>query len=440
MDKTSGNPNGNGKEQEREKQEDRQRIIDAMIPAGLTGQIREKARDAAMTAMMILGMSRTDILDRVQEIARENGLTPQSARAWLLFGKEIQDKATDVGRDVGDKGSRRTFATALGYGKHDTGTIGLGAVFRREVTGTGIGKNAADDMRRDLNREAGHHGDSIGGRKGAFSYDQMVDGWGGGGMDGHRGAGAAGLDGQDGDADLDMEIEGDFGSDGAQVDFDEEERLPGASVMTPRDLGEVHLADGARRDKSGRVVDRSDVFRASQGGQARRNPRAVQMELAEHAVAALNRKMGGFRWTDEEFAAFAKANTGLDKNQLRLLRKGLTDTDYLGFRVYVENGHLLNDKGRGGDRISTRTRACLLMASEDSARRFQNSLRAKIRLLSRIPDPGMATVSIEHAKRMGESLARLTEAHQARVENGEIRNRIGTRKAGKKQEEPGLER
>lgn len=430
MDKSNGNLSK--KEQEHE---NRQRMIDAMIPAGLTGQIRDKARDALMTATVILNMSRTDILERIQELAKENGLTPQSARVWLLFSKEMQDQAKAVGRDAGDKGSRRTFAQGLGYSRDDTRTLGLGAVFRREVTGKGIGKSksAVGDMRRELNREAGHHMDSIQGRHGAFSYDQMVDGWASAGVDGHQGAGAIGLDGQDGDADLDMEIEGDFGHDGARIDFDEDERLPGASVMTPRDLGEVQLADGAMRNKSGHVVDRSDVFRAGQGGLARRNPREVAMERAEHTVAALNRKLGGFRGTDAEFAAFAKANPDLDKNELRLLRKGLSDKDYLGFRVYQDNAQLLDNKGRESDHISTQTRACLLMASEDSARGFQNRLRAKIRLFSRIPDPGMEKVSIEHAIRMAKPLERLVEEHAAREE---IKKH---RKPGKR-DEPDLER
>ncbi len=430
--------NGNSSEKEQEHQ-NRQLMIDAMIPAGLTGQIRDKARDALMTATVILGMSRTDILDRIQELAKENGLTPQSARIWLLFSKEMQDQAQSVGRQVGDRGAKKTFSGDLGYNRDKTTTIGLGAVFRREVTGIGAGKkgNAADDMRVELNREAGHHGDSIQGRRGAFSYDQMVDGWGTGG-DGQGGE-TIGLDGQDGDDGLDMEIEGEFGSDAAQMDFDACERLPGASVMRPDDLGEVQLAGGVRRGASGHVVDHQDTFQAGKGSlnggwfkTARRlSPREAAMARAETKVAGLNRKVGGFRGTEEEFAAFAKANPDLDKNQLRQLKKGMSDKDYLGFRVYVENGYLLDNKGRGSERITTQTKSCLLMASEDSARRFQNSLREKIRLFSRLPDPGMEKVSIDHAIRMAKPLSRLAEEHKARKEAKNLK---------KIRDEPDLER
>lgn len=436
--------NGNSGEKERE-HKNRQRMIDTMIPAGLTGQIRDKARDALMTAMVILNMSRVDILDRIQELAKENGLTLQSARVWMLFGKEVQDRAKVVGREVGDKGSGRTLSQGLGYSRNDAMTLGLGAVFRREVTGTGIGENAADDMRRELNHEAGHHGDSIKGRNGAFSYDQLMDGWGAGG-DGQGGE-TIGLDGQDGDDGLDMEIEGEFGSDGAQIDPDAHERLPGASVMTPDDLGEVQLAGGARRSESGHVVDRQDLFQAGKGGisggwfqnaSRRNNHREAAMERADAYVAGLHRKMGGFRGTDEEFSAFAKAHPDLDKNQLRLLRKGMKDTDYLGWRVYMAHGEILGNRSKSDGRISTVTRACLLLASEDSARRYQNSLREKIRLFSLLPDPGMEKVSIDHAIRMAKPLERLAEEHNARVEEtARIKNRG---KTGMNRDEPGMER
>ncbi|OCB03102.1 hypothetical protein BBC27_09645 [Acidithiobacillus ferrivorans] len=451
MDKTNGNSSEKGQEHE-----NRQRMIDAMIPAGLTGQIRDKARDALMTATVILGMSRTDILDHIQELAKENGLTPQSARVWMLFVKEMQDKAQAVGREVGDKGSRSTFSNGLGYSKGDTRTIGLGAVFTREVTGTGIGKSAKGDMRKELNDEAGHHMNSIQGRHGVFSYDQMVDGWGTGG-DG-QGLDAIGLDGQDGDTSLDMEIDGDFGSDGAQIDPDAHERLPGDSVMTPGDLGETQLAEGVHRGRSGYEIDHQDTFQASKGGlsggwfknASRSNSckTAIERAVADAGVAGLNRKTGGFRGTDAEFAAFAKANPNLDKNQLRLLRKGMTDKDYLSFRVYVDNGHLLDNKGRGGDRIATQTRACLLLVSEASARGVQNVMRTKARLFSRLPDPGMAGISIDQAVRMAKPLTRLTEEFAVKnpkkvkkyEESVRLDNEHAQRDAKKKHEEPGLER
>lgn len=441
MDKTIST--SNEKEQEHQ---NRQSIIEAMIPAGLAGQIRDKARDALMTATVILGMGRTDILDHIQELAKENGLTPQSARAWLLFSKEMQDQAQAVGHEVGTKGSQRTFSHGLGYNREDTGTIGLDAVFRREVTGIGAGKkgNAGDDMRVELNREAGHHGDSIQGRRGAFSYDQMVDGW-GAGM-GSQGAGAVGLDGDVG-VGLDMETENEYGSDGAQFDLDENERLPGDSVMMPGDLHGVQLVGGGMRGASGHEIDSRDVFSAGtgkggglSGGFFKAAQRFDQREREANNdrgaadVAGLNRKVGGFRGTDEEFAAFAKANLDLDKNQLRLIRKGMSDKDYLGWRVYSENGHLLGNRGHSDGRIATQTKACLLMASEDSARRFQNELRAKIRLFSRIPDPGVEKISIEHLERMQKSLPRLVEEHKVRVEAKAIQ------KAGKNRDECDLER
>ena len=455
MDKTSGDEQASEKEQEHE---NRQSIIDAMIPAGLTGQIREKSRDALMTAMVILGMSRTDIQDCIQEIAKENGLTPQSARVWLLFSKEMQDRAKAVGSEVGEKGKKNTFSQNLGYGRNDTQTLGLGAVFRREVTGLGAGKkgNAADDMRVELNREAGHHASSISGKGGVFSYDQLVDGWGRGG-DGQGldspDLGAFGLDGQDGDTGLDVETESEIGSDGARIDPDAHERRPGDSVMTPDDLGEAQLAGGARRNESGHLVYPEDAFRAGKGGlsggwfkaasrfEATMVRAEAGRERADAKVAALGRKLGGFRGTDAEFAAFAQANPDLDRNDLRLLRKGLNDKDYLAFRVYQGNADLLFNKGRGSERVSTQTRACLLMVSEDAARHAQNEMRARVRLFSRLPDPGMEKVSIDHALRMAKTLPRLVDEHAAKnPEKTKKYEESVRRDAKKKREEPGLER
>ena len=423
MDKHGDNSSEQGQEQE-----NRERTIESMIPPGLTGQIRDKARDALMTAMVVLNMSRTDILDCIQEIAKENGLTPQSARVWLLFNKEMQDRAQAVGREVGNKGKAKTFSQTMGYGKNDTQTLGLGAAFRRGVTGTGIGENAADDMRAELNREAGHHAGSISGKSGVFSYDQMVDGWGKGGdsqgLDSPD-LGIFGLDAQDGDTDLDMETESEIGSDSVRIDPDSHERRPGASVMTPDDLGEVQLAGGARRDESGRVIYQEDAFRAGKGGlsggwfkaasrfEATMTHVEARKACVAAEVAAMERKMGGFRGTDAEFAAFAQANPDLDKNDLRLLRKGMSDKDYLGFRVYQANGHILDNKGRGTERVATQTRICLLMVSEDAARRAQNEMRAHVRLFSRLPDP-MEKVSIEHLMRMDKPLTRLADEYAAK--------------------------
>lgn len=455
MDKNSGNSSEKGQEQE-----NRQSIIESMIPPGLTGQIRDKARDALRTAMVILGMSRTDIQDCIQEIAKENGLPPQTARVWLLFSKEIQDRARAVGTQVGNEGKRGTFSQGLGYDRNDAQTLGLDAVFRREVTGLGAGKkgNAADDMRVELNREAGHHANSLSGKGGVFSYDQLVDGWGKGGDS--QGLDSPdlimfGLDGQDGDTGLDMETESEseFGSDGVRIDTDAHERRPGDSVMTPGDLGEVQLAGGGRREESGRVVYPEDTFRAGKGGldggwfktAARFEATMTRVEAgrarAAAEVAALGRKLGGFRGTDAEFAAFAQAHPDLDKNQLRLLRKGMNEAVYLGFRVYQANGELLDNKGRGSGRISTQTRACLLMVSEDAARRAQNTMRAQVRLFSLLPDPGMEKVSIEHAIRMDKPLPKLAEDYAAKnPEKVKKYEESVQRDAKKKREEPGLER
>ena len=453
MDKTSGNQNENSSN------------IEAMIPAGLTGQIRDKARDALMTATVILGMSRTDILDRIQDLAKENGLTPQSARVWLLFSKEMQDQARAVGQRVGDQGSRNTFAQDLGYKQvrgnrttlGDTATLGLGAVFRRGATGTGIGENAADDMRVELNHEAGHHANSISGKNGAFSYDQMVDGWGGAGGGGRDADGVGldlGLEGQDGDTGLDMETENEFGADGLQLDIDDHERRHGDSVMTPVDLHDVQLPDGRQRGASGHEIDRLDVFRAGKGGlsggwhknASRRNATEASVERAETWMDRVKGAVGGFPGTDDEFSGFAKANPDLDKNQLRLLRKGMNSKNYLGFRSYVENGHLLsntgNGRGHGDGRIVTQTRACLLMTSDDAARSAQNAMRAKIELFSRIPPFPKEKISIEHAIRMAKPLSRLADEYAAENPDEVKKYKEGLRrdKEKKMRPKPGLER
>ncbi|MBU2720564.1 hypothetical protein HF563_14585 [Acidithiobacillus ferridurans] len=440
--------------------------IEALIPAGLTGQIRDKARDALMTATVILGMSRTDILDRIQELAKENGLPPQSARVWLLFSKEMQDQAKVVGQRVGDQGSQRTYAQNLGYGKDDKMALGLDVTFRRGLTGDGLGKSAAGDLRREMNREAGHHVDSIGGRHGVFSFDQMVDGWNGAGGGGRTAGGigpdadeaaleADGLGVLEGETELDMEMESeDFGADDFKIDPDACERRPGESVMTPGDLKELpQLAHGGMRGVGGYEVDLHDMFRAGKsglsGGQFKNAQRLEEKRKSvDRQVAALERKLGGFRGANAELAAFAKANPDLDKNQLRLIRKGLSDKDYLGYRIYSEHGEILNNKGKGSERIVTHTNACLLMASEDSARRFQNGMRQKVRLLSRIPDPGLEKLSFSHLERMQKPFQRLVDEFQEREKDKAGRKagktqdgkEPGKAKSGKNRNEPSLER
>ena len=447
MDKTSGNSNEQASEKGQE-HENRQSIIESMIPPGLSGQIRDKARDALMTATVILGMSRTDIQDCIQEIAKENGLTPQSARVWLLFNKEMQDRAQAVGTQVGNEGKKKTFSQNLGYDKNDNKTLGLGAVFRREVTGLGAGKkgNAADDMRAELNREAGHHADSISGKGGVFSYDQMVDGWGKGGdsqgLDDVASLGeAAGLEEMDGETEMDFnpEWESEEGLDagtGPEEFRSREEEDPDAEKKT------------AERDPGWHTANHQDV--SSIGASASPKRRFVPIgpdreERTKRSVASLERKMGGFRGTDAEFAAFAQANPDLDKNDLRLLRKGMSEKDYLGFRVYQANGHILDNKGRGTERVSTQTRICLLMVSEDAARRAQNEMRAHVRLFSRLPDPGVEKISLEHLIRMDKPLTRLADEYAAK-NPGKVKKyeeslrRDAQKNAQKKREEPGLER
>ena len=437
MDKHGDNSSEQGQEQE-----NRERTIESMIPPGLTGQIRDKARDALMTAMVVLNMSRTDILDCIQEIAKENGLTPQSARVWLLFNKEMQDRAQAVGREVGNKGKAKTFSQTMGYGKNDTQTLGLGAAFRRGVTGTGIGENAADDMRAELNREAGHHAGSISGKSGVFSYDQMVDGWGKGGdsqgLDKAASLGeAAGLEEMDGETEMDFnpEWESEEGLDagtGPEEFRSREEEDPDAEKKT------------AGRDPGWHTANDQDV--SSIGASASPKRRFVSIgpdreERTKRSVAAMERKMGGFRGTDAEFAAFAQANPDLDKNDLRLLRKGMSDKDYLGFRVYQANGHILDNKGRGTERVATQTRICLLMVSEDAARRAQNEMRAHVRLFSRLPDPGVEKISLAHLIRMDKPLTRLADEYAAKnPEKVKKYEESLRRDAQKKREKPGLER
>lgn len=422
--------------------------VEDLIPRGLTGPIRDKARDALVTATVILQMGRTDILDRIQELAKENGLTPQSARVWLLFSKDLQDRAQELGREAGVAGTQKTFSRDLGYSKADAGALGLDAVFRRNLTQTGIGESPADDLRKEMNREAGHHGDSVGGRNGAFSYDQMVDGWTGAGRDGDGDAvrtgraGAIGLDDLDGEADLD--IDPDLIDDGTNPAGRED--LQGSDHDEDLDAQpDLRIAGKGKKY----TVDEWDVSRVQGSGSlnggwhknaAKRDfRREAAMDRAEKAVSALHRKLGGFRGTPAEFQQFREANGDLDKNELRLLGKGLSDKDYLGFRMYMENGELLDNKGRGAGRISTQTRACLLLASEDSARNFQNKLRKKIQLFARLPDPGVEKISLDHLARMQKSLPTLAEAHKDREVAKKQEKSVGKREPARKPD-PELER
>ncbi|EGQ60419.1 hypothetical protein GGI1_00310 [Acidithiobacillus sp. GGI-221] len=64
-------------------------MVETLVPAGLTGAIREKAVDAMFLSISVLHMSLADVQRRIQEIAMVHHPWT-SPQVWLKFHREAQ--------------------------------------------------------------------------------------------------------------------------------------------------------------------------------------------------------------------------------------------------------------------------------------------------------------------------------------------------------------
>ncbi|MBN6740609.1 hypothetical protein JKG47_08725 [Acidithiobacillus sp. MC6.1] len=406
--------------------------LEKIIPAGLSGQIREKALDAAVLASSLLHMSKEDIVDRVAEIAKEHGIEPASGRTWMLFYKDVNERVKTSKEIIGI--AQEPGAQVLGVGREADryrarkaderqaahhvpipsmtmpGVTGVAYLAETDLTkaraaAAARGDDLATDalnkkdalakaVRKQFSAEVGSHANSQSGRNGVYSRDQLADGWTGrGGEDRGAGTGTIGDDVGDSSA---------FGKVHLHVDNDLEQAVDSLETRV------IKTKANSRRHVA---AHHADVHR--------------KVEI-HHRKAAMHFK----------------------------------DRDYIGFRTLMENAHLLDDehKGRGKaggsperERMSTHLKTNLLYASEATARGIQPDIMEAIRKLHDMPDPGPLGLDARARDRMDKSMSRLTEdfrvqkeanhnQREARKEKKAAKSRGAGKKRGPGRDDSGPER
>ncbi len=325
--------------------------LEKIIPAGLSGPIREKAMDAAALATSLLHMSAHDVVDRVAEIAKEHGIDPASGRTWMLFYKDVNERIKTSKEIIGV--AQEPGAQVLGIGREADqyrarranersaahhvplpsitipGVTGVAYMAATEEAGD-LGKGA----RKLFSEEVGSHGNSQSGRNGVYSWDQLATGW------------------------------------------------RGREHAEGHDVGPVEF----------------------EGNDAKRDP-------ALDPVADVK----GRHHENHAAAAHCRVETLHRKAAMQL-----KDRDYIGFRTFMENAHLLDaeHKGRGKsngtqvpaeqERIATHLKTNLLYVDEDAARGAQPDIMKAIRNLHNLPDPEPLGLDARARDRMDKSMGRLT--------------------------------
>ncbi|MBN6741371.1 hypothetical protein JKG47_12640 [Acidithiobacillus sp. MC6.1] len=361
--------------------------LEKIIPTGLTGPIREKALDAAVLATNLLHMSSQDVVDRVAGIAKEHGIEPASGRAWMLFFKDVNERiktskeiqaiaqspgaqVLGIGREADRCRARRADERqAAHHVQPPSMTVpdvtGVAYLANLAITGKKLPadhdpvKAARKAANRLFSAEVGSRVNSQSGRNGVYSWDQMATGWSGqGGED--RGAGTGAV---------------------------------GDNVSDASAARQVYTQRGDYEEST--VIDRKD-----------RHEHTDHRERSDRAAGILATRA-------------ARRDVGI------LHRKAamhLKDRDYIGFRTFLENSHILDadHKGRGRakgngfpsehdqDRISTHLMTNLLYTSEAGARGMQPDIMEAIRKLHDLPDPGPLGLDARARDRMEKSIWRLT--------------------------------
>ncbi|MBU2771596.1 hypothetical protein [Acidithiobacillus caldus] len=347
-------------------------FLEKIIPAGLTGPIRDKALDAALLANSLLHMSKEDIVNRVAEIAKEHGIDPTAGKSWILFYRDVNERLKHselLGRIAKEPGAE---ALGIGYeadqyrarksdersAAHNTPSPSMTIP---DVTGVayiaaqGQDGDLVEAVRKEFSAEIGSHADSMSGRNGVFSWDQLATGWTGGQPGEHSGSGV-------GDVDI----------------------ADAAPVRTVHDQLDSTL---------------EPTIEDLQHGQSEHE------SAAQHQVETLHRKAATH----------------------------LKDRDYIGFRTFLENAHLLDDEHKGRwkadgsqapaerERISTHLMTNLLYTSEAGARGVQPDIMKAIRKLHDLPDPGPLGLDVRARDRMDKSIEQLTDDLRKRKETSRSR-------------------
>ncbi|MHB0888775.1 hypothetical protein [Acidithiobacillus sp.] len=329
-------------------------MVETLVPAGLTGAVREKAIDAMFLSISVLHMSLEDVQRRIREIAMVHHQPLDSPQVWLKFNREVQalsltrDPVMDLAGRLPPKdrsGFLASVATAkkvLGYSPEDVKEL-LSVAWMGNVNDP-VG--AAMAFSEGISGEVGDHANSVSGRNGIYSWDQKATGWRGG-------------DGQDGTGKVvwDQKATG-WGGDGQDGTV---------AVVNP----ERNIADAATPVKThGEMV-------ISGGDDDRDSDREAELDRAEVDAETIHQKAAGH----------------------------LNDRNYIGYRTFMENAEILDmdHKGRGKaaknrdgndqepERITAKLKTNLWLASDDSARGAVPDIMKKIRELQGLPEPSVMT-------------------------------------------------
>ena len=317
-----------------------QDLVETLVPAGLTGVVREKAIDAMFLSISVLHMSLEDVQRRIQEIAMVQHQPLDSPKVWLSFNREVhalslmRDPVKDLADQLPPK-ERANFSASVATARH---TLGYSAEDVRSLVGLVQRGNpydpsaAAAAFSAGVSGEVGDHANSVSGRNGVYSWDQKATGWGSDGPDG-----------------------------------------PG---IVPGVNPNRNIADAAAAGKT-HGEDAWDQQSSLYGGDERdfSDERETEMDQTEMDMETIHQKAAHY----------------------------LNDRNYIGFRTFLENAELLdrdhigrgkaakNCDGREPDRISAKIQTNLWLASLDSARGAIPDIMKKIRELQDLPEPQVMT-------------------------------------------------
>ena len=309
-------------------------LVETLVPAGLTGAVREKAIDAMFLSISVLHMSLEDVQRRIQEIAMVHHQPLDSPQVWLKFNREVQalsltrDPVKDLAGRLPPKerseflASVSTAKKVLGYSPEDVKEL-LSVVRMGNVNDP---SGAAKAFSEGISGEVGDHANSVSGRNGVYSWDQKATGWGG--------------DGQDG---------------------------TGAVVKPERDI-----ADAATPAKThGEMI-------ISGGDDDRDSDREEELDRAEVDVETIHQKAAS-HLNDRNYIGY---RTFMENAEI-------LDMDHKGRGKAAKNRD--GNEQQEPDRIAAKLKTNLWLASDDSARGTIPDIMKKIRELQDLPDPEVMT-------------------------------------------------
>jgi hypothetical protein len=309
-------------------------IVENLVPPGLVGVVREKAIDAMRLSIGVLHMSLDDVQQRVREIAREHQLPYDSPKVWLKFSREI-DKKLEMHDPVEDIADKLQ--------PSDRARFRASVQMSRDKLGY-----SRDDVRARLeSAQIDNPGDPTAAAR-AFAKSVSVE----------VGNNANSVSGTNGVMSYDQMVTGWGQSDRSGVG-DVGGRLSGALSwgQTDNDLDGADERDGTV--PSHEQDEHIEMIAA----------REAERDKAEMDVDTIHRKAATY----------------------------LNDRNYVGFRTFLENAELLDNKGRGkaeknrddGEpaRITPLLRNNLYLSSDASARGAIPDIIQQIRDLQSLPEP-----------------------------------------------------